>query len=154
MNFTSGDSASAFIPPQVDDTEIYYYISATSNSGRRNTKPRVAPDGLYKFKVENSVTNISGLNSPDEFYLAQNYPNPFNPTTNIEFRISSASFGGFVSLKVFDVLGNEVSTLISEEKEAGNYEVEFNGSGLPSGVYFYGLNAGNFNKTKKMILLK
>jgi len=92
------------------------------------------------------------------FNLLQNYPNPFNPNTTIEFRI--ADFG-FVSLKVFDILGNEVASLVDEYRPAGKYTVEFNShSGLsgirelPSGVYVYQLNAGGFVKSKKMILLK
>ena len=93
-----------------------------------------------------------------DFNLLQNYPNPFNPNTTIEFRI--ADFG-FVSLKVFDILGNEVASLVDQYKPAGKYTVEFNShSGLsgirelPSGVYVYQLNAGGFVKSKKMILLK
>ena len=92
------------------------------------------------------------------FNLLQNYPNPFNPNTTIEFRI--ADFG-FVSLKVYDILGNEVASLVDEYRPAGKYTVEFNShSGLsgirelPSGVYVYQLNAGGFVKSKKMILLK
>ncbi len=87
----------------------------------------------------------------NEFTLEQNYPNPFNPTTNIKFRI--AKFG-FVNLKVFDILGNEIITLVNEEKPAGEYEVDFNATGLPSGIYFYQIKSGNFIETKKMILLK
>ena len=93
-----------------------------------------------------------------DFNLLQNYPNPFNPNTTIEFRI--ADFG-FVSLKVYDILGNEVASLVDEYRPAGKYTVEFNShSGLsgirelPSGVYIYQLNAGGFVKSKKMILLK
>jgi hypothetical protein len=90
-----------------------------------------------------------------DFKLEQNYPNPFNPTTNIGFRV--ADFG-FVSLKVYDVLGNEITTLVNEELHAGEYEVEFNTSSInhhpSSGIYFYELKAGNFIETKKMILLK
>jgi hypothetical protein len=92
--------------------------------------------------------------------LYQNYPNPFNPTTNIGFRISDF---GFVSLKVYDVLGNEIATLVDEYKPAGSYEVEFSpespkGAGSikhpASGIYFYQLTAGDFIQTKKMILLR
>ena len=89
--------------------------------------------------------------SPDKFYLYQNYPQPFNPSTTIKYHIPKSSF---VSLKVFDALGKEVVTLVNEEKTSGNYEVEFDGSGLTSGIYFYALKAGEFSDTKKMILLK
>jgi len=91
---------------------------------------------------------------PGEFSLEQNYPNPFNPTTSIQYAISSRQF---VSLKVFDVLGNEAATLVNEYKTAGSYEVEFNvgqTSSLSSGVYYYQLKAGSFVETKKMILLR
>jgi len=90
----------------------------------------------------------------DELELKQNYPNPFNPATNLEFRIAPALDGGFVSLKVYDVLGKHVATLVSEEKSAGNYQVVFNAGNLSSGVYFCKLIANNFTQTKKMILAK
>lgn len=103
-----------------------------------------------------------------EFSLGQNYPNPFNPSTKIRYSIPSVTLSGvegsLVTLKVYDVLGNEVTTLVNEEKPAGSYEVEFsaesgsvsggNAIGLSSGVYFYIIKAGNFVVTKKMILLK
>ena len=94
----------------------------------------------------------------DEFILYQNYPNPFNPSTKIGFQISSASGGGFVSLTVYDILGNEVTTLVNEYKPAGEYEVEFAPESSikhpASGIYFYQLNAGGIIQTKKMIYLK
>lgn len=85
------------------------------------------------------------------FILAQNYPNPFNPTTKISFKIPSKEF---VTLKVYDVLGSEVSTLVNEEKPAGNYSVTFNAYSLSSGTYFYRLSSGSFTEVKKMILIK
>ncbi len=87
----------------------------------------------------------------ESYYLSNNYPNPFNPSTKIKFEIPDQ---GFVSLKVYDVLGNEITTLVDEEKPAGEYEVEFDGKGLSSGMYFYTLKAGNYIETKKMILIK
>ena len=86
-----------------------------------------------------------------DFYLSQNYPNPFNPTTNISYSISQRSF---VTLKIYDVLGNEITTLINKEMQSGSYEVEFDASNLPSGIYFYQIRAGAFVDTKKLILLK
>jgi hypothetical protein len=85
------------------------------------------------------------------FSLEQNYPNPFNPSTNIQYTISSNQF---VKLKVYDLLGREVATLVNEEKSAGSYKVEFDASHLSSGIYFYKLNSGSFTETKKMILLR
>jgi hypothetical protein len=97
----------------------------------------------------NSVNgnNISSLS----FNLNQNYPNPFNPTTSIRFSIGSK---GNVTLKVYNVLGKEAAVLVNGEKEAGNYEANFNASGLPSGVYFYELNSAGNMLTKKMIIMK
>ncbi|MFZ0456003.1 MAG: T9SS type A sorting domain-containing protein [Ignavibacteriaceae bacterium] len=92
-----------------------------------------------------------GNNIVSKFELLQNYPNPFNPTTNIKFRIAEI---GLVTLKVFDILGREVATLIDEEKPAGQYTINFNAAELASGVYFYQLKAGNFLRTKKLLLLK
>jgi arabinogalactan endo-1,4-beta-galactosidase len=106
--------------------------------------------------IETSV-NQSDIN-PSVFELNQNYPNPFNPSTKIKYEIpgviSTGERNAFVTLKVYDVLGNEVSTLVSEEKSAGKYSVNFAAKNLPSGVYFYRLTVGNFADTKKMMLLK
>jgi len=103
-----------------------------------------------------SVEEIQSGNIPEEYFLSQNYPNPFNPSTKIEFAIPE---DGLVSLKIFDLLGNEVATLVNEELAPGKYEVEFNshsgeGRNLTSGIYFYKLQAGSFVATKKMLLLK
>jgi len=95
---------------------------------------------------------------PFTFKLEQNYPNPFNPSTRIQYQVPSISQ---VTLKVYDVLGNEFATLVNEEKPSGSYEVEFNANGhsgnvrnLASGIYFYQLKAGELIQTKKMILMK
>jgi len=88
---------------------------------------------------------------PKNFSLYQNYPNPFNPSTFITYQLPRNSF---VILKVFDLIGKEVATLVNGEKEAGKHSVEWNAEGLPSGVYFYKLSAGNFTQTKKMILIR
>ncbi|MGE5796961.1 MAG: 5'-nucleotidase C-terminal domain-containing protein [Ignavibacteria bacterium] len=89
--------------------------------------------------------------SPYEYALMQNYPNPFNPATNFEFRIADFEL---VSLKVYDILGNEVATIVNEELPAGNYKYQWNASRLASGVYFYQLRTGKFEDTKKLILMK
>ena len=88
---------------------------------------------------------------PIEYALHQNYPNPFNPSTTIEFALPNA---GFVTIKIYDVLGSEVAALVNEEKPVGNYQVEFDASNLSSGIYFYRIQAGSFVETKKMILLR
>jgi len=96
-----------------------------------------------------SVELISG--APEEFNLEQNYPNPFNPATTIRFSIPAS---GLTTLKVYNILGNEVATLMNEDKSAGVYSVEFNASNLPSGVYMYSLQTGSAVLTKKMVLLR
>ena len=98
-----------------------------------------------------SASNIDDDNYLNVFSLNQNYPNPFNPRTSIQYKLVNTQF---VSLKVYDVLGNEIATLVNEEKPAGVYKLNFNALNLTSGVYFYRLEAGAFNETKKMILLK
>jgi len=98
-----------------------------------------------------TIVSVKDFSVPTEFALEQNYPNPFNPTTIIKYQIPELSF---VTLKVYDVLGGEVATLVNEEKPVGNYKVEFDATGLPSGVYFYRLKAGSFIETKKMVLMK
>ncbi len=89
--------------------------------------------------------------SSDSFQLHQNYPNPFNPSTTISYQIPSAVF---VTLKVFDAIGNQVASLVNEPNQAGNYKVSFEAQAIPSGVYHYRLKAGEFVETRKMILFK
>jgi hypothetical protein len=85
------------------------------------------------------------------FNLDQNYPNPFNPATTISFSLSSRSF---ILLKVFDLIGREVATIVSEELSAGNHSRQWNAADLPSGIYFYRLQAGTFTETRKLVLLR
>jgi len=113
------------------------------------------------FTITYPVSTETEERLPKEFSLEQNYPNPFNPSTKIKFSIPSVETGHApsVQLIVYDVLGNEVATLVNEEKPAGSYEVEFSVGqnsilSLSSGIYFYQLKAGAFNQTKKMILLR
>jgi hypothetical protein len=107
-----------------------------------------------------TITDVKDVqkNTVNGFELMQNYPNPFNPTTTIKYTIPNViSTNGrnlFVTLKVYDVLGNEVATLINEEKSAGSYSINFDGSRLSSGIYFYKLTAGGYTATKKLIMLK
>jgi hypothetical protein len=110
---------------------------------------------LYNISVDTNDNPIgivnAGKNIPDNFILHQNYPNPFNPSTNIKLQIPKSSD---VELLVFDILGREVQSLVSEQLSPGTYEVNFDGSNLPSGVYFYCLEAVGFTETKKMVLIK
>ncbi len=105
-------------------------------------------------KFSEIITNISSNNiPPPEYKLEQNYPNPFNPTTKFIYELPNTNY---VTLKVYDVLGNEVATLVNEKQNSGSYEVNFDAGeyGLSSGMYFYTLLSGNFSMTKKMILIK
>lgn len=112
-----------------------------------------ATGGVWKRPLSEMITSVELLpgDSPTQFSLSQNYPNPFNPATTISFSIPSKSF---VLLKVFDVLGKEISTLVSEELSAGTYSQQWNAGGLPTGVYLYSLQAGSFTETKKLMLLR
>jgi len=105
--------------------------------------------GLATSSIISSIEQETTL--PTEFALEQNFPNPFNPTTKIKYSAPQASQ---VVVKVFDVLGNEIATLLNEEKPAGTYELTWSAASLPSGVYFYRIQAGEFISTKKMLLLK
>ncbi len=105
-------------------------------------------DGTYKYSNE-AIAYVDL--SPKQYYLAQNYPNPFNPITTIKYTIPQKRN---ILLKIFDILGNELTTLVNEEKDSGNYEVKFDGSNLASGIYYYQMQAGDFIATKKFILMK
>jgi hypothetical protein len=99
-----------------------------------------------------SVENDAGKNKiPSEFDLLQNYPNPFNPITTIKYSVPQSTK---VVIKVFDVLGNKIETLVNEEKPVGTYELTWYAENLPSGIYFYRLQAGDFIETKKMVFIK
>ncbi len=102
------------------------------------------------WNVTTSV-NIDFSTLPKTFELYQNYPNPFNPSTTISFLLPSKSF---VSLKIFDLLGREAATIVSEEMSVGSYSRQWNAANMSSGIYFYRLQAGSFIETKKLILIK
>lgn len=116
---------------------------------------------VWAFTVKKNTTGapLDGRLIPKEYALGQNFPNPFNPTTTIQFQIPQSPFtkgdkGGFVSLKIFDLLGRDVATLVNEEKQAGYYSVRFDARALSSGIYFYRIEAGEFTQTKRLMLLK
>ncbi|MBN1632612.1 MAG: T9SS type A sorting domain-containing protein [Ignavibacteria bacterium] len=96
------------------------------------------------------VTKINEI-IPEDYYLSQNYPNPFNPETKISYKIPEI---GFVSLKIFDIRGREIKTLVEENQSAGEYELNFNAGDLPSGTYFYRIQTNEFTDTKKMVLAR
>lgn len=109
--------------------------------------------GVWMRPISEMITGVTGKQdkSPASFSLQQNYPNPFNPSTIINYSLPKTSL---VTIKVYDVLGKEVATLVNEQQFAGNYSVQFSGSKLSSGIYFYRMQAGNFVQTKKLLLLK
>jgi dienelactone hydrolase len=121
-------------------------------SGQFTTLGLQAKDDVLAF-LDQTVTGLEERTKslPTDFYLNQNYPNPFNPTTKIRYQVPAT---GLVSLRVYNLLGEVVTTLVNEERPVGSYEVEFNAANLPSGVYFYQLQTGNFVETKKMVLLR
>ncbi len=138
---------SSYLP---NDEIVHVKVEDTGNS----TIGAVLRADAIKFKLVAETTDIDDLtteNLPDTYELKQNFPNPFNPTTNIKYQLKG---NGFVSLKVFDVLGREVKELVNEYKKSGFHTVEFNADLLSSGVYFYRLECNEFVDTKKMILLQ
>jgi glucose/arabinose dehydrogenase len=102
-------------------------------------------------RLKYDVTGINNQNSSIGFELEQNYPNPFNPVTNIKYEIPA---GSIVTLKIFNALGMELTTLVNESKQQGSYDVSWDGTNYPSGVYFYELSAGEYKERKKMVLIK
>jgi len=154
----------------------YNYLYFSKDTGKTWTKQVVVGTGLTARDIEfvnetegwvlcdkyiYYTDNLGGFitdvdkekpdNFPKDYSLLQNYPNPFNPTTSIKYSLPEQQF---VSLKIFDILGKEVATLVNENKPAGNYEMNFDASNLTSGVYFYQLRAGSFAATRKLILMK
>ena len=146
-----------FVNGNGTSTEVHNYSFTDKNTNEGKSYYRLKQidfDGSFEYS---NIVEID-LTMPIVFSLEQNYPNPFNPATKIKYSIPNVTLSGIegsrVILKVYDILGNEIATLVNEEKPAGNYEVNFNASKLASGVYFYQLQAGSFVETKKMILIR
>ena len=130
------------------DGHSYSFLDENLQTGKYQYRlKQIDFDGSFEFSniIEGEVSVIS------QFSLEQNYPNPFNPSTNIKFSIPVKSI---VSLKVYDVLGGEVETLVNGEKEAGSYNFKFNAKNVSSGIYFYKLEAGGYTSIRKMLFLK
>lgn len=134
--------------------------SETQTAKRFDTKEIINPDARPQLNVSYlpPVSVEEPLETPAAFGLFQNYPNPFNPSTTFAFDIPASLAGGqhstFVVLKIYDLLGRDVATLVNEEKPAGTYSVAWNAEGLGSGVYFYRLQAGQFSETRRLVLLQ
>src|SRR5690606_29825610 len=130
------------------ESHFYSFVDDNLSIGKYTYRlKQIDLDGSFTYSNEIEVD----LGLPLSFSLDQNYPNPFNPSTSIKYQVSSISK---FSLKVYDILGNDVVTLVNEIQPAGIYDVNFNASSLPSGVYFYKLQASSFSETKKMLLMK
>ena len=136
---------------------ITYYAPSTDIDGDKRPYTLAdeyvdigADESHYTRKIINGIT-VGEITSPVAFKLSQNYPNPFNPTTNIEFSIPKAEF---VTLKIYNILGQEVATLVSEKQNAGRYEYSWDATGHSSGIYYYKFESGKYSKTNKMILLR
>ena len=112
---------------------------------------RANGEGVLIAYEYSTITSVKETDIPTKYNLSQNYPNPFNPSTTIKYSIPKQST---VTLKVFDVLGSEVATIVNGEQSQGKYEVEFDSNNLTSGIYFYRLHVGDYVNTRKMILLK
>lgn len=150
---TNGGSNWLYQVPDTNINKAYYYIDFTNKnngwaydfaSGGIHTT--AGGDTTFLTKIGETISEI-----PKLYSLSQNYPNPFNPTTKINYELRITNY---VSLKILDINGREISTLVNQRQNAGNYSIEFNGSGLSSGIYFYTLQTEDFKDTKKMILVK
>jgi hypothetical protein len=169
------DANTGWIPSKQNDATQTPFLAYTTNGGTtwsiQNTpfgdsQGSNAIFSIFFFDINNGwitgdlgrlakytgTTSVENENvSPDRFILEQNYPNPFNPSTVIRYQVPT---GGNVTLKVYNVLGNEIATLVNDEKPEGSYEVEFDASNLGSGIYFYRLQTKDFTEIKKMILIR
>ena len=123
----------------ITDTSIFYNTAHYPDTG------------WVIINVLPPILSVEEGNLPLDYELAQNFPNPFNPTTRIKYQLPEPAF---ITIKVYDVLGNEIATLVDEEKTAGSYNVEFDGSKLSSGIYYYQISTEKFHQTRKMILIK
>jgi len=141
-----------FVAPDSILVDTIYSVANSVNGNGNPSGDQWNFGNNFIINVIDQPTYIKDKNIfPSQFVLEQNYPNPFNPSTSLQYTIGSRQF---VTLKVFDVLGNEVAILINEEKPAGNYMVRFDASNLSSGIYYYRLETNGFSQTKKMVLLK
>jgi len=131
--------------------DYYLRLSASVNEEVGLSLSDIQMDNVLLEKSGLQVRNFKGESIPIVYALEQNYPNPFNPATTIKYQIPE---GGIVTLKIYDILGSEVTTLVDDFKNEGKYETTFDASSLASGVYLYRLKVNDFVNTKKMIFLK
>jgi hypothetical protein len=146
---TNSGKYQAVIPKPQPADQIYFYVTALDASGITRQSPYGAPDSFFDLRT--GMMYVPRITPPSGYALEQNYPNPFNPTTQIRFSVAGS---GYMRLKIFDLLGREISTLIEQTMTPGTYTVEWNASRYPSGVYFYRLQTESFTETKKMVLVR
>ena len=152
-SYTGGNWAIEWQSTHIEGVDWYNCSAAHTQPLNGNQKAYTAWWLWARLAGWDPVNDIAEPNNanPNEFKLYQNYPNPFNPATIISFSIPGSEF---VQLKIYDMLGTEINTLLNEYMQAGNYQIELDASNLPGGVYFYKIISGSFSDTKKMILLK
>ncbi|RMF59353.1 MAG: T9SS C-terminal target domain-containing protein [Calditrichaeota bacterium] len=168
LNVAIGADGTIFVANSLDGLRALSFDGSTLtntahiNPGSDTRDVAVGPDGViytadaqagwhaFTYEVATGINDEVGF-SPESFSLSQNYPNPFNPATTIRFQLPQS---GFVSLKVYDLTGREVAVLVKEQKPAGTYQVSFDAGQLASGVYFYRLKSGEFQQTRKMLLVR
>jgi hypothetical protein len=147
--------AHAFAPSYNTNYYLKYWeLSGNFTKMLFNNASHFITDLVYTAWVNSgSPLSVTPLETslPEKYYLQQNYPNPFNPTTNLKFGISNL---GFVTLKIYNISGKEVATLVNEQLQPGSYDVQWNSAEYPSGTYFYRLSSDFFSDTKRMILIK
>ena len=147
------DDFSFFSGPVEPAPWVFTHVFTAEGNSPYYCEPHGGPggSGMAGVIVVQTPVGVEDETIADQFRLEQNYPNPFNPSTVISYSVPTSSF---INLKVYDVLGNEVAVLVNEEKQVGNYEIDFNATELTGGVYFYQLTTNTFVDTKKMILIK
>jgi hypothetical protein len=149
LNFSKEEESIDMIKAKAEAKASFTFdVNRNAQINRRDTIEFIITGSYGIMMTKQFIFSYSG---PKEFKLEQNYPNPFNPTTTIQYQLSQDAK---VTLKVYDILGSEVATLINEEQEAGYKEVKFNAVNIASGMYVYRLTSGNFVSTKKMMVVK
>jgi len=142
----------SYVTPDSSTIDTIYSVANSVDGNGNPTNDEWNFGENFAVHIIDIPTNSQDLKiQPAKYVLEQNFPNPFNPNTIISYRLP---FQSHVSLKVYDIIGNEIATLVNEEKSIGEYEVEFNASGLSSGIYFYRMETKNFAASKKMLFLK
>ena len=149
LSFTKETETIELIEAKAEAEALFIFdVERNTPVSRKDTIDFMITDGMGIMMTKQFIFSYTG---PKEFKLEQNFPNPFNPTTTIQYQLPQDAR---VTLKVYDILGSEVATLVNEEQQAGYKEVKFNGSNIASGMYVYRLQAGDYVSIKKMLMIK